>query len=76
MADLAEVYGVSEPTILEGAEVTGRKGFLREACALLERARQTEDPREAAELIRQAADMLVLVAELSPLHDPDVKVQK
>jgi hypothetical protein len=51
--------------------VTGRQGFLREACALLERARETEDPRQAAEFIRQAADMLALVAELSGPHDPD-----
>jgi hypothetical protein len=54
--------------------VMGRQGFLREACVLLERARQTEDPRQAAELIRQAADMLALVAELSAPHDPDAKV--
>ena len=54
--------------------MTGRQGFLREACALLERARQTENPREAAEFIRQATDMLALVAELSAPHDPEAKV--
>jgi hypothetical protein len=38
---------------------------LREAIALLQRARQTDDPREASELIKQAADILTLIAKLS-----------
>jgi hypothetical protein len=33
--------------------------------ALLELAWQTDDPREASELVKQAADILALVAELS-----------
>jgi len=41
-----------------------RSEYLREAIALLERAQQTEDPREASELLKQAGDILVLVAEL------------
>ena len=51
-----------------------RAGYLREAIALLERARQTEDPREASELVKQAADILALVAELSASDKPDVGV--
>ena len=47
-----------------------RAGYLREAVALLERAQQTEDPREASELVKQAADMLALVAELSASDNP------
>ena len=43
--------------------VDGRHRFFREAAALLERAAQTEDPREASELVKQAADILALVAE-------------
>jgi hypothetical protein len=42
-----------------------RAGYTREAIALLERAQQTDDPREASELVKQAADILALVAELS-----------
>ena len=41
-----------------------RAGYLRKAIALLERAQQTEDPREASELVKQAADILARVAEL------------
>jgi hypothetical protein len=50
-----------------------RAGYLREAIALLERARQTEDTREASELVRQAADILALAAELRS-DKPDVGV--
>ena len=42
-----------------------RSRYLRDAGALLERARQTEDTREASELVKQAADILTLAAELS-----------
>ncbi len=52
-----------------------RAGYLREAIALLERAQQTEDPREASELVKQAADILALVAELSASDNPDVGVR-
>jgi hypothetical protein len=45
--------------------VNGRHRFFREAAALLERAWQTDDPREASELVKQAADVLALVAELN-----------
>jgi hypothetical protein len=49
-----------------------RAGYLREAIALLDRARQTEDTREASEMVKQAADMLALVAELSASENPRV----
>ena len=42
-----------------------RARYLREAIALLDRAQQTDDPREASELVKQAAELLALVAELS-----------
>ena len=45
-----------------------RSGYLREAIALLERARQTEDPREASELVKLAADILALVAKLDDVQ--------
>jgi hypothetical protein len=51
-----------------------RAGYLRETIALLERAQQTEDPREASELVKQASDMLALVAELSASDNPEVGV--
>ena len=51
-----------------------RAGYLREAIALLERAQQTEDPREASELVKQAADILALVGELSASDKPGVGV--
>jgi hypothetical protein len=51
-----------------------RAGYLREAIALLERARQADDTREASELVKQAADILALAAELSAPHKPDVGV--
>jgi hypothetical protein len=51
-----------------------RAGYLREAIALLDRARQTEDTREASEMVKQAADMLALVAELSASDNPEVGV--
>ena len=43
-----------------------RAEYLREAVAVLERAQQTEDPREASELVKQAADILVRVPYSSP----------
>ena len=49
-------------------------GYLREAIALLECARQTEDTREASELVKQAADILALAAELSSSDNPDAGV--
>jgi hypothetical protein len=51
-----------------------KTGYLREAIALLERARQTDDTREASEYVRQAADILALVAELSASDKPHVGV--
>jgi Asp-tRNA(Asn)/Glu-tRNA(Gln) amidotransferase C subunit len=51
-----------------------RAGYMHEVIALLERARQADDPREASELIKQAADILALVAELSALDNPGVRV--
>ena len=54
--------------------VNNRQGFLREAGALLERPRQAEDTREASELVKQAADILALAAELSASDNPDVSV--
>ena len=43
--------------------VNGQHRFFREAAVLLERAAQTDDPREASELVKQAADILALVAD-------------
>ena len=51
-----------------------RAGYLHEAIVLLERARQTEDTREASELVKQAADVLALAAELSGSDKPEVGV--
>jgi hypothetical protein len=51
-----------------------RAGYVREAIALLERARQAEDTREPSELVRQAANILALVAELSASDKPDIGV--
>ena len=51
-----------------------RARYLREAIALLERAQQTDDPREASELVKQSADILALVAKLSASDNPDVGV--
>jgi hypothetical protein len=50
-----------------------RAGYLREVVALLERAQQTEDLREASELVKQVADILARVAELSASDNPDVR---
>ena len=46
-----------------GLTVDGRHLFFREAAALLERAAQTDVPREASKLVKQAADFLALVKE-------------
>jgi hypothetical protein len=51
-----------------------RAEYLRQAIALLDCAQQTEDPREASELIKRAADILASVAELSKSANPDVGV--
>ena len=51
-----------------------RARYLREAIALLERAQRTDDTREASELVKQAADILALAAELSASDKPDVGV--
>jgi len=50
---------------------SGRHRFFREAAALLERAAQTDDPREASGLVKQAADILALVAEFERVKSPD-----
>ena len=42
--------------------------------ALLERAQQTDDPEEASELVKQAADILALVVEVSASDIPTVGV--
>ena len=54
-----------------GLMVDGRHRFFRAAAALLERAAQTDDPREASELVKQAADILALVAEFERVRSPD-----
>jgi hypothetical protein len=51
-----------------------KAGYMREVIALLERARQADDPREASELIKQAADILALVAEVNASDSPTVGV--
>ena len=51
-----------------------RAEYLREAIALLKRAQRTEDSREASELVKQAADIMALVAALSaPSINPDIR---
>jgi len=55
--------------------VNGRHRFLREAAALLERAQQTDDPREASELVKLATDILALVVELNAPDSPTAGVQ-
>jgi hypothetical protein len=54
-----------------GLMVDGRHRFFREAAALLERAAQTDDPREASELVKQAADILALLAEFERVSSPN-----
>lgn len=49
-----------------------RSGYLRAAIALLERARNADDPREASELVKEAADILALVAELGTPGKPEL----
>jgi hypothetical protein len=44
--------------------VFGRQDLLREVAALVARARLAEDSQKAADLIKQAADILETVAEL------------
>jgi Asp-tRNA(Asn)/Glu-tRNA(Gln) amidotransferase C subunit len=51
-----------------------RAEYLHEAVAVLERAHQTDDPREASELVKQAADILALVAKLSAVDNSEVGV--
>ena len=50
-----------------------RAEYLRQTIALLERARRTNDPRAASELIKQAADMLTQIAELSAPSNREAK---
>jgi Asp-tRNA(Asn)/Glu-tRNA(Gln) amidotransferase C subunit len=54
--------------------VFGRQQLLREVASLLKCAQLAEDAQKAADLIKQAADILALVAELSVLDDPDITV--
>jgi len=53
--------------------VFGRQDLLREAAALVARARLEEDSQKAADLLKQAADILETVAELLAHDDPDVR---
>jgi len=57
---------------LELGMIVGREYFLRKAAALLECAQLTEDPHEAAELTRQASDLIDLVDEMGA-PDPDTQ---
>ena len=50
-----------------------RAEYLRQTIALLERARRTNDPRAASQLIKQAADMLTRIAELSAPSNREAK---
>jgi hypothetical protein len=52
----------------------GRDYLLREAGALLETARSTTDPRHAADLVQQAADLVAMVIELSAPDDPKTEI--
>jgi ABC-type transporter Mla subunit MlaD len=52
--------------------VSSRQDLLREVASLV--ARLAEDSQKAADLIKQAADMMETVAELLSLDDPDVRV--
>ena len=54
--------------------VVGRQDLLRQAASLLGCAQLAEDFQKAADLIKQAADSLELVAELLAQEGPDVKV--
>ena len=47
-----------------------RAGYLRKAIALLEKARNVDDPRKASELVKEAANILALVAELDTSGKP------
>lgn len=49
-----------------------KSGYLREAIALLERARTTDDPRKASELVKQAADIIALVGKLATTTNPNL----
>ena len=42
---------------------------------MLERAQQTDDPREASELVKLATDILALVVELNAPDSPTAGVQ-
>jgi hypothetical protein len=53
--------------------VNGRHRYFREAAALMERAAQTDDPRKASKLVKQAADILALVAEFERIPSGAVR---
>jgi hypothetical protein len=50
--------------------VVERDYFLRHAAALLEAAQLTADPLRAAELTRQAADLIKLIEKMRAPDDP------
>ena len=54
--------------------VSSRQDLLREVVSLIGRARMADDPQQAADLIKQAADRLETVAELLAQGDPDERV--
>ena len=47
--------------------VSSRQDLLREVASLVGRARMADDPQKAADLIKQAADKLEMVASTSGL---------
>ena len=69
----ASSASVAHPSTARWRVERMRAGYLREVVALLERAQQTEDLREASELVKQVADILARVAELSASDNPDVR---
>jgi hypothetical protein len=54
--------------------VSSRQDLLREVVSLIGRARMADDPQQAADLIKQAADRLETVAELLAQGDPEERV--
>jgi hypothetical protein len=55
--------------------LNGRHRYFREAAALIELAAQTDDPRKASELVKQASDILALVAEFERGPSPSGAVR-
>ena len=54
-----------------------RAGYLREAIGLLERAQQTDDSREASELVKQAATRVLKERDYCQSHlDPKVGIEQ